>query len=39
VAAILGYGIMSTPGVVLDGKAIHAGGVPPADKVDAWLRG
>ena len=25
-AAILGYGVMSTPGVVIDGKVVHAGG-------------
>ena len=37
-AAILGYGVMSTPGVVLDGKVVHAGGVPAADKVEGWLR-
>ncbi len=37
-AAILGYGVMSTPGVVMDGKVIHAGGVPTPDKVAGWLR-
>ncbi len=37
-AAILGYGVMSTPGVELDGKVIHAGGVPAPDKVAGWLR-
>lgn len=36
---ILGYGVMSTPGVVLDGKAVHAGGVPQPDRVEEWLRG
>ena len=25
---IMAYGVMSTPGVVLDGKVVHAGGVP-----------
>lgn len=35
---ILGYGVMSTPGVVLDGKVVHAGGVPQPDKVEGWLR-
>ncbi|MEO8441121.1 MAG: thioredoxin family protein [Betaproteobacteria bacterium] len=34
---ILGYGVMSTPGVVIDGKVVHAGGVPPRNKVEAWL--
>ena len=36
-AAILGYGVMSTPGVVIDGKVVHAGGVPDRKKVDSWL--
>jgi len=34
---IVGYGVMSTPGVVLDGKVVHAGGVPSIDKVNEWL--
>jgi small redox-active disulfide protein 2 len=38
-AAILGYGVMSTPGVVLDGKVVHAGGIPQPDKVLTWLEG
>ncbi len=36
---IMGYGVMSTPGVVIDGKVVHAGGVPSRDKVDGWLGG
>ena len=36
-AAILGYGVMSTPGVVIDGKVVHAGGVPDRSKVESWL--
>ncbi|MHB1592463.1 MAG: thioredoxin family protein [Sulfuricella sp.] len=36
-AAILGYGVMSTPGVVIDGKVVHAGGVPSKAKVEEWL--
>jgi small redox-active disulfide protein 2 len=36
-AVILGYGIMSTPGVVIDGKVVHAGGVPDRKKVEEWL--
>ena len=35
---ILGYGVMSTPGVVVDGKLVHAGGVPAADKIAPWLQ-
>ncbi len=37
VREIMGYGIMSTPGVVVDGRVVHAGGVPNRDKVEAWL--
>jgi small redox-active disulfide protein 2 len=38
-AAILGYGVMSTPGVVIDGKVVHAGGVPSKAKIEEWLCG
>lgn len=34
---IVGYGVMSTPGVVIDGKVVHAGGVPSRDKIEQWL--
>lgn len=34
---IMGYGVMSTPGVVIDGKVVHAGGVPSRSKVEQWL--
>ena len=34
---IMGYGVMSTPGVVIDGKLVHAGGVPSRDKIEHWL--
>jgi len=37
IAAIMGYGVMSTPGVVLDDKVVHAGGVPDRKTVDSWL--
>ena len=36
-AAILGYGVMSTPGVVIDGKVVHAGGIPERKKIEGWL--
>ncbi len=35
--AIMGFGVMSTPGVVMNGKVVHAGGVPSRDKVEQWL--
>ncbi len=34
---IMGYGVMSTPGVVIDGQVVHAGGVPSRGKVEQWL--
>ena len=34
---IMRYGIMSTPGVVIDGQVVHAGGVPSRQKVEGWL--
>lgn len=36
-AAILGYGVMSTPGVVIDGQVVHAGGVPDRKTIEGWL--
>ncbi|MDP2827612.1 MAG: MTH895/ArsE family thioredoxin-like protein [Sulfuricellaceae bacterium] len=36
-AAILGYGVMSTPGVVIDGMVVHSGGVPTRGAVEGWL--
>ncbi|MFM2482766.1 thioredoxin family protein [Celerinatantimonas sp. YJH-8] len=35
---IMDYGVMSTPGVVLDGKVVHAGGVPQPEAVLRWLQ-
>lgn len=37
IPSIMGYGVMSTPAVVVDGKVVHAGGVPARDKVAGWL--
>ncbi len=34
---IMSYGVMSTPGVVVDGKVVHAGGVPARSKVEGWF--
>lgn len=34
---IMTYGVAATPGVVVDGKVVHAGGVPARDKVASWL--
>jgi small redox-active disulfide protein 2 len=37
VAEIMAYGVMSTPGVVVNGKLVHAGGIPAPDAVRAWM--
>jgi small redox-active disulfide protein 2 len=34
---IVRYGVMSTPGVVIDEQVVHAGGVPTRGKVEGWL--
>jgi small redox-active disulfide protein 2 len=36
-STIVGYGVMSTPGVVIDGVVVHAGGVPARSKVESWF--
>jgi small redox-active disulfide protein 2 len=35
--SIVGYGVMATPGVVVDGKVVHAGGVPRKEVIETWL--
>ena len=37
-AEIMQAGVMSTPGVVVDGKLVHAGGVPSPKAVTEWLK-
>jgi len=32
------FGIASTPGIVVDGKVVHAGGLPKEDAVERWLQ-
>lgn len=32
-------GVMSTPGITVDGKLVHAGGLPDKAKLDDWLAG
>jgi len=36
-AEIAGYGIASTPGIVVDGKVVHAGGLPKAEDLVRWI--
>jgi len=36
--AIMGYGVMSTPGVVIDETLVHAGGMPTPAQVEDWIK-
>ncbi len=38
-AEIAGFGVASTPGLVIDGKVVHAGGLPKSEDVAKWLAG
>ena len=37
IADILAMGVMSTPGVVIDGTVVHSGSIPSAARVRDWL--
>lgn len=37
IQAIMAYGVMSTPAVVIDTKVVHAGGVPGREKIEQWF--
>ena len=39
IAEIMSYGVLSTPGVVIDGQLVHAGGLPGPDMVRQWVTG
>ncbi|MFM2485902.1 thioredoxin family protein [Celerinatantimonas yamalensis] len=34
---IMRFGILSTPGVVVDDKVVHSGGIPSRSNVEQWL--
>jgi small redox-active disulfide protein 2 len=34
---IIGYGVMTTPAVAIDGKVVHSGGVPRREAIEQWL--
>jgi len=39
IAEIMAYGVMTTPGVVVDGTVVHSGGIPGPDQVRSWVKG
>lgn len=38
-AEIAMAGIMSTPGIIIDDKIVHSGGLPSEENLKAWLEG
>jgi len=36
-ATIMGYQVMSTPGVAIDGKLVHSGSVPDRGRIESIL--
>jgi small redox-active disulfide protein 2 len=36
-AQIAGFGVVATPGIVIDGKVVHAGGLPKIEDLAKWL--
>ncbi len=37
ISAIMGYGIMHTPGLVIDGKVVASGRIPRRGEISEWL--
>ncbi|HPC08141.1 MAG TPA: thioredoxin family protein [Smithella sp.] len=36
---IMTYGVLTTPGLVIDGEIKTAGKLPTADQIELWLKG
>ncbi len=34
---IMGYGVMASQGLVVDGRVVHSGGAPERRQVESWL--
>lgn len=39
VEVIMGYGVMSTPAVIIDEVNVHSGSIPNVDTIESWLKG
>ncbi len=37
IGQIMGYGVMSTPGVVIDEQVVHSGSIPERKQIESWL--
>ena len=35
---IVASGVMSTPAIIIDGKVVHAGGLPKENDIEQWLK-
>lgn len=35
---IMGYGVMSTPAVIIDEINVHSGSIPPREAIELWLQ-
>lgn len=35
--ALIEYGVMSTPAVVIDGRLVHSGSMPKPEQIREWL--
>lgn len=35
---IMGYGVMSTPAVIIDEVNVHSGSIPHRQEIEIWLR-
>jgi len=38
IGQIMGYGVMSTPGVVIDEQVVHSGSIPDRKQIEGWLQ-
>jgi small redox-active disulfide protein 2 len=36
-SALISHGVMSTPGIVINGRLVHAGSVPSRGRIEEWL--